>query len=777
MLSRPTLLATVALLVVSLSLWGFPPAASAEAARTVGPTPPRLAFVDGEASFWRSGAEQWTPAQVNTALAAGDALYVADAGNVELEIGARAYVRAGSGTEVQVESLEIGYLQLSVRFGHAAVDLKRLPEGQVIEVDTPNGAFVVERAGYYRFDVDDETTTFTTRDNGQARMIPAGGESVEVPSDQRVILRGTDPATVSGGPAPADDIWDRWNHDRTAQLGERPVSSAYVPSDVAGLDDLDRYGEWRATPAYGQVWVPRDVPVDWAPYSTGRWVWDGYYGWTWVDYSPWGWAPYHYGRWCRLDGYWGWAPGPPVVQPLYAPALVAFFGGPHVGVSVAVGLPFVSWVALGWGEPVFPWWGPAGFVGRPYWGGWGGPHVVNNVVINNTTIVNVHDIHHFDNFRHPHAVIGVDGDHFRRGRADYAHVDHDRKRGLRPMCGDIGVPPVRASLVPSGGRAARPPDRFHARPVIATRAPQDPAQQPHAAGLVPRDGRRLAPPRLVSGGGPRPREQQRERPRVGRNVERPEIDRGPRVEHGIEGGGHATPPARGQLPAAGIPRRAPETQGEREMGGTRGRPPTTFERVQQWGRKRSNVGKPRQPGTLEQPVPRPPTTDVQRGNAAPGTAAPSNLGRGVHRTNRGAVPRLPHRQQDAPPGRPAGDPPAAAFPPRDGSLGAAADRHRGSSRPGIGSGVPSAVAPPSRSEPPGRAGDGRHGSSRPGFVSGAPSAAAPPSNPAPRGQGQPFRSIGGGQGAQQRPSFAAPQKAAPRGEGAPPGFGSGRGGH
>ena len=46
----------------------------------------------------------------------------------------------------------------------------------------------------------------------------------------------------------------------------------------------------------------------------------------------------------------------------------------HVG----FGVPFVSWVALGWGEPFYPWWGPVGFIGRPCWWGWGGPHWGNN---------------------------------------------------------------------------------------------------------------------------------------------------------------------------------------------------------------------------------------------------------------------------------------------------------------------------------------------------------------------------------------------------------------
>lgn len=496
----PTTLAAV-VATVAFSL----PAACAEPVRAVGPTPPRLSFVDGDVSFWRPGAEDWTPAQVNTPLTAGDSMYAGNGGNIEIEIGTRAYLRAGSGTEIGIESLETGYLQIRVPAGHAALDLKRLPDGQAIEVDTPNGAFLIDRPGYYRLDVDDDTTTFATRRGGEARVIPAGGESIAVQTDQWIVVRGTATATVARVAPAGDDAWDRWNYDRTAQLGEEPRSSAYVPPDVAGVDDLDRYGDWRDTPKYGQLWVPRDVEEDWAPYSTGRWVWDGYYGWTWVDDSPWGWAPYHYGRWCWNDGYWGWAPGPVVVRPIYAPALVAFFGGHHSGVSVSVGLPIVSWVALGWGEPVIPWWGPVGFVGRPHWSGWGGPRVVNNVVINNTTIVNVKNINRYDNFRNNRAVIGVTGDRFGRERVDHIRVNVDQMRNLRPVRGELGVRPVRESLVPRAGRGERPPDRIQNRRVVATRPPQDPSRLPRAAGLVPAGSRRQAEPQIVPPGGDRQR--------------------------------------------------------------------------------------------------------------------------------------------------------------------------------------------------------------------------------------------------------------------------------
>ena len=69
-------------------------------------TPPRLSFTDGEVSFLRPGADDWTPARVNTALAAGDELYTAQSANLELQIGARAFVRAGENTQLGLTSLE-----------------------------------------------------------------------------------------------------------------------------------------------------------------------------------------------------------------------------------------------------------------------------------------------------------------------------------------------------------------------------------------------------------------------------------------------------------------------------------------------------------------------------------------------------------------------------------------------------------------------------------------------------------------------------------------------
>ena len=464
-------------------------------------TPPRLSYLHGDVSFWRPGAEDWAAARVNTPLAGGDSLYAPQGANIEVQAGPRAFVRAGGETDLGFDAVEPDFLQLKVTSGHAAIDLRNLERGHTVEVDTPHLAATIDQPGYYRVDVDQEATTFISRRGGSASVVPAGGEAVDLGANDEVIVKGADNPEVERYTAPNLDPWDRWNYERTDHL-TNPKSARYVPQEVYGADDLDRYGRWRDEPEYGPVWVPTAVPAAWTPYSSGRWIWDPFYGWTWVDDLPWGWAPYHYGRWVSVGSVWGWAPGPIVVAPVYAPALVAFFGGSGVSVSIGIGAPVVSWVPLGWGEPCIPWWGPRAFIGVPWWGGWGGPHIVNNVVVERTTIIHANQVNIFRNTRVHNAIVGVRRDDFGRGGGKHVRLGPGALRRLTPV---RGVPPVRptpASLVPSRHHGRRPPEAVHARQVVATRPARDHAAPLRAVGLNAPAGATPAP-RVV--GSPRPR--------------------------------------------------------------------------------------------------------------------------------------------------------------------------------------------------------------------------------------------------------------------------------
>src|SRR5262249_35825123 len=187
------------------------------------------------------------------------------------------------------------------------------------------------------------------------------------------------------------------------------------------------------------------------------------------DTAPWGWAPYHYGRWVFVNGFWAWAPGPLVVRSVYAPALVAFFGAP--GVRVSIGVPFVSWVALGWGEPLVPWWGRSAFIGRPSWVGWGGPRVVNNVVVDRRTVINVNQVNVYRNVTVRNAVVAVREDQFGRGAPHGTRISGAEVQRLQPIRGPLHVRPDATSFVASSERAARPPEAALSRPVVATLRP------------------------------------------------------------------------------------------------------------------------------------------------------------------------------------------------------------------------------------------------------------------------------------------------------------------
>ena len=481
-----SLLGPILFLGASSGAWAAPPPAPAipAADAPIGRTPPRLSYVDGEVSFWRPGASNWAPAQVNTPLAAGDETYTGNRGNLELQIGARAFVRAWGDTQLGFVNQEPDFLQFRVTAGHVSLDLRGVEPGRTVEIDTTMAAFTVDAPGYYRVDVSPERTAFITRRSGRATMTVAGGSAVAIAPSEEVVLDGATTPRVQSFVAPPLDVWDSWNYARTDELIDS-MSARYVPAGVYGVDDLDHYGAWRVVPTYGAVWVPREVATGWAPYSTGRWVADPQYGWTWVDAAPWGWAPYHYGRWVYVDGYWAWAPGPLVARPVYAPALVAFFGAP--GVRVVVGSPFVSWVALGWGEPLVPWWGSARFVDRPSWAGWGGPRVVNNVVVNRTTVVNVQNITVYNNTTVRNAVVAVREDAFGRRAVHEARVADVDVRRLEPVHGRLRVTPDASSFVAASGPAVTPPPQTLQRRVVATRRPAAAVARPDA----PRE--RMAP--------------------------------------------------------------------------------------------------------------------------------------------------------------------------------------------------------------------------------------------------------------------------------------------
>lgn len=438
--------ALVVLLVLSS---GTVAGAAIEAPGGVNTTPVRLAYIEGDVLFWRPGAGDWEAARANIPLAAGDALAAGD-GKLELQIGRQSFIRAADGTQLRLKNNEPDFLQVEVSGGYLVIDARELRH-DAIEIDTPNSVVSIRTDGYYRLDVGDHSTRVVVRRGGQASVTPTGGTVAVVATGDAVEITNHSPPELTAMAAPGFDEWDRWNYDRADSFQAAPRSYA-VSQDVYGTEELEQYGSWRYVGTYGRVWAPYSVPTGWSPYSDGRWLWDPLYGWSWVDYSPWGWAPFHYGRWV-YPGYWAWAPGPALAVPLYSPALVGFFGGPGFSVGIGFPVPFVSWVALGWGEPLIPWWGGVGFIGVPCWNGWGGPHVVNNVVINNNTVINANTVNIYRNMQSPNGLVGVPKNQFDTASLARNRLTQVNATDVKPIHGPLPV----ASKGPVGGEGSKMP--------------------------------------------------------------------------------------------------------------------------------------------------------------------------------------------------------------------------------------------------------------------------------------------------------------------------------
>jgi len=109
--------------------------------------------------------------------------------------------------------------------------------------------------------------------------------------------------------------------------------------------------------------------------------------------------------------------------------------------------------------------------------------VVNNVVVNRTTTVNVTNINVYSNVHVHNAVVGVSEDRFGRGAVQTARVDDARVRELTPVRGALDVKPVATSVMSADRAALTPPAAIRDRNVVATRTPRDFSPTLRAQGL------------------------------------------------------------------------------------------------------------------------------------------------------------------------------------------------------------------------------------------------------------------------------------------------------
>jgi FecR protein len=470
----------------------------------------RLGYMTGSVSIQPQGTGDWVDGSVNRPLTVGDNVWADKDSRAELNLGT-GVMRISSETSLTITNVTNDAVQVQLHQGTLNVHVRKIYGGEVYEIDTPNQAFTVTKDGDYRFDVDpaaDATVVTVWKGEGEAT---GQGPAIRVHAGQQARFTNGNSLTSQIGIAPKPDGFDEWCQVRDRGQ-DNSVSARYVAPGVVGSSDLDEYGAWRQTPDYGPVWVPTAVAPGWAPYSTGHWAWVAPWGWTWVDDAPWGFAPFHYGRWVSFGGYWGWAPGPYYARPYYAPALVAWFGGPGFGVGFGFGFGGgFGWCPLGFGEPFFPWYHAS-------------PGYFRNVNISNTHITNITNItNNYYNNRNGASLYGRNGvqmpryantgaltavprNTLERGLPVSASAARTSPGALRSLsAASISRPdvsPTRASVLgPKAGLpAAKPSAGVTSRPTVSRMTPPASSARPSAQPSTPaRNTTSPSPSRVAEG--------------------------------------------------------------------------------------------------------------------------------------------------------------------------------------------------------------------------------------------------------------------------------------
>ncbi|MGA9143997.1 MAG: DUF6600 domain-containing protein, partial [Candidatus Acidiferrales bacterium] len=476
----------LSLFCAAILLAGFAPRAAADDDDDPPSRVARLAYAQGTVSFQPAGTDDWVTAVVNRPITTGDQLWSDRDGRVELQLDG-SLIRLSNNTGFSFLNLSDTVTQIQLASGTILVRVTRLDQDETYEIDTPNLAFSIQQPGLYRIGVNDagDSTAIKIRSGGGE--VSGEGAAYTLGGNDSYTFSGTDQLYAdSDDYGNNQDSFDNWASERDRRW-ENSESARYVSTDVVGYEDLDDHGDWRQAGDYGNVWFPRTSEPDWAPYHYGHWAYIEPWGYTWVDDEPWGFAPFHYGRWVSYRGRWGWVPAPPRVQgvvyvrPVYAPALVAWVGGPHFAVGVGVGGGVnVGWFPLGPREVYVP----SYRVSRNYVDRVNVSNTrVTTVVVNNyynTTVVNknvtVTNVKYVNQgvrgavtATTPKAFTSAQPVARNIVRVDQREVERAPVRAFTP----VNVP-VKQAVLGTGAASARPPATLAKRAVVAKVAPPPP---------------------------------------------------------------------------------------------------------------------------------------------------------------------------------------------------------------------------------------------------------------------------------------------------------------
>jgi hypothetical protein len=306
-------------LILLYALFAATPPAAADSshARII-----RLSLVQGDVRFAREthgdpltdSSAAWETAGLNLPVRQGYVL-ATDNGRAEVEFenGAMAFLKENTVLEFYDLSLHDGdrTTRLVLRQGSASFYVNPA-SGDYFSVTGSD--FTVEATSRASFRLDNYDDGSTVEALKGSLSVVHKGDTTHLAKGQSLSIKAGDDSSLTVSGLPNEDDFDRWVSGRVESVTTATNAALQYTSSpyyASGFADLYTYGSFSNCGGYGYGWRPFGAGIGWSPFTTGQWINDPGFGWTWISSQPWGWAPYHYGGWLFDSGCGGWFYSPP----------------------------------------------------------------------------------------------------------------------------------------------------------------------------------------------------------------------------------------------------------------------------------------------------------------------------------------------------------------------------------------------------------------------------------------------------------------------------------
>src|SRR5208337_3776806 len=198
----------------------------------------RVSLIHGDVSTRRGDAGEWSAAQLNAPLMAGDSVSTGDKSRVEVQLDYANILRLAEHTQANITNLTRSQIQIQLGHGMANYTVMRNSDADA-EIDTPNVSIRTERreASFRILVTADDHTEVLVRRGEVEITTPQGG--TRVGANQFITIKGSGADTQYRiGEAPARDDWDQWNTHRDRMINGS-MSRKNTNDYYTGTQDLD----------------------------------------------------------------------------------------------------------------------------------------------------------------------------------------------------------------------------------------------------------------------------------------------------------------------------------------------------------------------------------------------------------------------------------------------------------------------------------------------------------------------------------------------------------